>query len=78
MRGLITCVGLRGIRGGPEGVMRLAVEVIGVGTASEGRRGGAASKEGLRGGSGGILPGFEALASGAVLSAPLTRARNGF
>lgn len=56
MRGLITCVGLVGTKGGPKGVMRFAVDVIGVETASEGRRGGAASKAGLRGGSGGSLP----------------------
>lgn len=36
MRGLITWVGFMGTRGGPEGVIRFVVDVIGVRTASEG------------------------------------------
>ena len=77
MMGLITCAGLVGIKGGPEGVMRFAIEVIGIGTASEGRRGGAASNVGLRGGSGGSLPGLKPFAGDALLST-LSRLRNGF
>lgn len=55
MRGLITWVGFIGTKGGSEGVVFI-VHVLGVGIASEGRRGGAASNAGLRGGGGGSLP----------------------
>lgn len=55
IRGL-TWVGFIGIRGGPECVTRLTVDVLGVRMTSEGRRGGAASNAGLRGGNGGSLP----------------------
>ena len=78
MRGLITWVGLTGIRGGPEGVMRFAVDAIGAGRVSEGRRGGPASTMGLRGGSGGSLPWLDTFRDGTTLSAPWSRARNGF
>lgn len=55
MRVLITWAGFIGIRGGPEDVVRFAVDVLAIGTASDGRRG-AVINGGLRGGNGGSFP----------------------